>query len=220
MTLAAASCIKECLTEDYSRTISRIVAVSKGGVAPENDPAIFALAMASGYWSSESAGGRCFACPRSAPVGFDGDANSLPHGHEPRFRGAAEAFRGHGRALNRAIRNWYLDHDAAGLAYRVVKYQQRDGWLHRDLLRLAKPKGTGVYNDIFHWITKGWDTTGETPHPDKAMQFIWAFELAKVATDKNQICRLIREFGLVREAIPTRGRLKPTCGRHSWKRCR
>ena len=56
------------------------------------------------------------------------------------FAGYVEQFRGWGRGLRRAVGNWYLDKEPDDLAYQLVKYQQRDGWSHRDLLRLAKPQ--------------------------------------------------------------------------------
>ena len=52
-----------------------------------------------------------------------------------------EQFRGWGRGLRRAV--GVLVHRRgrrATLAYQVVKYRQREGWSHRDLLRLAHPR--------------------------------------------------------------------------------
>ena len=51
-----------------------------------------------------------------------------------------ESFRGWGRALRRAIGNWYLGQEPRELAYQLCKYQHRNGWCHRDLLRLTHPK--------------------------------------------------------------------------------
>jgi 60 kDa SS-A/Ro ribonucleoprotein len=49
---------------------------------------------------------------------------------------------GWGRAKREAIAAWYEMMNSAGkLPYQVVKYRQRNGWTHRDLLRLAHPKG-------------------------------------------------------------------------------
>jgi 60 kDa SS-A/Ro ribonucleoprotein len=54
------------------------------------------------------------------------------------FAGYVEQFRGWGRALRRAVGEWY-ERRSTKLAYQAVKYRQRDGWTHRDLLRLAHP---------------------------------------------------------------------------------
>jgi 60 kDa SS-A/Ro ribonucleoprotein len=90
------------------------------------------------------------------------------------------------------------------LAFQTIKYQQRDGWSHRDALRLAHPT-TGEANReaIFRWLTQGWETPSDEPEGDKALQTIWAFEQAKRATDERQIIALIEQHNLPWEAIPT-----------------
>src|SRR6478736_6451035 len=43
-----------------------------------------------------------------------------------------------------------------------VKYQQRDGWSHSDLLRLAHPKAPSAQHDaVFRWMLAGADSLGE-----------------------------------------------------------
>ena len=55
------------------------------------------------------------------------------------FAGYIEQFRGWGRGLRRAVADWYLSKPVDAVAYQAVKYRQREGWSHRDLLRLAHP---------------------------------------------------------------------------------
>ena len=55
-----------------------------------------------------------------------------------------EQFRGWGRSLRRAVGGWYAGRPVDALAYQAVKYRQRDGVTHRDVLRLAHPAGNGV----------------------------------------------------------------------------
>ena len=52
--------------------------------------------------------------------------------------------------------SWYTAKDADSVAYQAVKYRQREGWSHRDLLRLAHPR-TDVpeLKDTFDWIVRG-----------------------------------------------------------------
>ena len=52
-----------------------------------------------------------------------------------------EGFRGWGRGLRRAVGGWYAGRSVDALAYQAVKYRQRDGVTHRDVLRLAHPAG-------------------------------------------------------------------------------
>jgi 60 kDa SS-A/Ro ribonucleoprotein len=54
----------------------------------------------------------------------------------------ATTFRGWGRGLRTLISSWYAAKDADALAYQIVKYRQRGGWSHRDVLRQAHPKVT------------------------------------------------------------------------------
>jgi 60 kDa SS-A/Ro ribonucleoprotein len=56
------------------------------------------------------------------------------------FARYVEQFRGWGRGLRDAVANWYTAKDSHALAIQLVKYQQREGWSHRDLLRLSKPR--------------------------------------------------------------------------------
>ncbi|CAB1325837.1 unnamed protein product [Coregonus sp. 'balchen'] len=45
-----------------------------------------------------------------------------------------------GRALRKAVSNWYNEQDAMSLALAVTKYRTRGGWSHQDLLRLSHTK--------------------------------------------------------------------------------
>lgn len=113
-------------------------------------------------------------------------------------------FRGWGPMLRRAVQHWYLDMPEKHMARLVLKYQSRDGYSQRDILRLSHPKAeTKTYNDIFHWVTKGWPGVGDAPHPDLALQTIWAFERAKRVTDEREMAALIREYRLSRESVPS-----------------
>lgn len=102
-----------------------------------------------------------------------------------------------------AVADWYTAKDAKALAHQVTKYQQRNGWSHRDLLRLSHPKASGNLNDVLHWAVKGWPGIGDEPHPDLALLPIWAMERAKRATSKTEVVDLIRKYELPRECIPT-----------------
>ena len=61
--------------------------------------------------------------------------------HLFQFAAFVEGFRGWGRSLRRAIGGWYAAPSPESLAYQAVKYRQREGMTHRDLLRLAHPAG-------------------------------------------------------------------------------
>lgn len=50
-----------------------------------------------------------------------------------------------GRALRKAVADWYNEKGGMALALAVTKYKQRNGWAHKDLLRLShlKPSSEG-----------------------------------------------------------------------------
>jgi len=192
LTRENAAAVLRAIAADGLRAVARIVEISEGGRAPKNDPALFALALAAsaddlGTWRAALA-----ALPLVARTGT----------HLFRFAELVEGSRGWGRALRRAVGAWYLQQPAERLAYGLVKYRQRGGWSHRDLLRLAHPEGaTPAQAALFDWACRG--TLGEAlPGLVRA-----AAELntGEVLTEPGGVraAALIRAHYLPREAVPT-----------------
>src|SRR5262249_2717893 len=129
------------------------------------------------------------------------------------------AWRGWGRGLRNAVGGWYIGREPDELAHQAVKYQQRDGWSHGDLLRLAHPKAPSAQHDaVFRWMLAGADSLGEREVKRKVRgedrvakygatgalpKLVEAFEQAKRSTRSGEIVKLIDEFDLPREAVPT-----------------
>ena len=122
-----AQAVLRATAADGARAVARIVAISEGGRAPNNDAALFALALAAAADDLGTRQAALAALPRVARTGT----------HLFQFAAFAEGARGWGRALRRAVGAWYAAQPAERLAYQLVKYRQRNGWSHRDLLRLA-----------------------------------------------------------------------------------
>jgi 60 kDa SS-A/Ro ribonucleoprotein len=193
LSLENAQAVLRCVQADGPRAVARIAEVSEAGRAPKNDPAIFALAIAAAHGDDRTRRLALEALPRVCRTGT----------HVLHFAQFVEGFRGWGRGLRRAVAAWYAQ-PAERLAYQAVKYQSRDGWAQRDLLRLAHPKApTEQHQAIYQWITRGWEWVGDEPHPDPVLRQIWALERARRATTKEEVVRLIREYRLPREAVPT-----------------
>ena len=187
LTIDNARNVLACIREDGKRAVQEIVGVSESGRTPKNDPALFALAMAMSEGDLETRREAFSAFPRVARTGY----------HLFRFAEYVEGFRGWGRGLRRTIGRWYLGRDPDMLAYQVIKYQQREGWSHRDILRLAHPKTVSkVHNAIFRWITQG-EVSDDLP------DLIVGLEKARKAQNEQEIVKLIEEYGLPWEAIPT-----------------
>jgi 60 kDa SS-A/Ro ribonucleoprotein len=186
--------VLSCIAADGARTVARILEINRAGRAPKNDPALFALALATALGDEPARRAAFAALPQVARIGT----------HLFHFATYMDGLRGWGRGARRGIANWYQEMPASKLAYQAIKYQSRDGWSHRDLLRLAHPTTVDeTQNAVFHWITQGWPDVGAAPHPDEALRTIWAFERAKRAQTAAEIAGLIREYRLPREAVPT-----------------
>lgn len=189
-----AEAVARCIAADGLRAVARIAEISDAGRAAKNDPALFALALAASVGDAPTRRAAFTALPRVARMGT----------HLFHFAAYMDGMRGWGRGARRAIGNWYQEMPANKLAYQAIKYQNRDGWGHRDLLRLAHPVATDeTKNALFHWIAQGWPDVGEAPHPDEALRTIWAFERAKRTRSAAEVAGVIRTYRLPREAVPT-----------------
>jgi 60 kDa SS-A/Ro ribonucleoprotein len=124
-----AEVVLRLLKDNGPQVVQTIFDVSTSGRAPKNEPALFSLALAASLGDEVTRQGALDVLPDVARIGT----------HLFTFVEYAESFRGWGRAFKRAIGNWYLGMDKEKLAYQMIKYRQRAGWSHGDLLRLASP---------------------------------------------------------------------------------
>lgn len=178
-----AGVVERCIKADGKRTVTAIVDVSHKGRAVKNDPALFALAMCAGLGDAETRKFALHALPKVARIGT----------HLFHFAQYVEQFRGWGRGLKKAVAQWYNDKLVDKLVYDLVKYQSRDGWAHRDMLRLSHPKtDDAARNNAYAWAV-GKDCEHSL--------YIEGYEKAKAA-EKPDV-NLITDYGLTREMIPT-----------------
>lgn len=170
--------------EDPETLVRIIVEVSVRGAAPKQNAALFALAYAASV--PESAQLALAALPQVARTGT----------HLFLFAGYVDQFRGWGRGLRRAVGSWYTSREPGALAYQVVKYRQREGWSHRDLLRLAHPGSADPeLRATFDWIVRG--SVG-----DATPALIEGFVAAQAATDPATWATLVRRHRLSWEMLP------------------
>jgi 60 kDa SS-A/Ro ribonucleoprotein len=193
LTLENASTVERCANANWKRTVDQIVAISDSGRAVKNEPALMALAIvAKKCFHSLGRAYALEALPKVARIGT----------HLFHFAEYVKALGGWGRGTRRAVAGWYLDMQSDKLALQAVKYQQRDGWSHRDLLRKSHPKtADATKNTILSWMAKGWPDVGAVPHTDAALVKIWAFERAQTA-EGSELIKLITDYGLPHECVP------------------
>lgn len=186
-----------CIQTDGRRAVDTIVSVSEGGLAPKNDPAIFALALAASKGAETT---RAYALANMNKVCRIGT-------HLFQFAESVRELRGWSKAVSRAFMHWYTDRTKQALAHQLIKYQNRNGWRHRDILRLCHPnvKHDPVLNSMFYWAVKGpGDAVNRIPE-DAALKILWAFEKAKEASE-SELLSLVADYRLPWEAIPTEKR--------------
>lgn len=185
------SAIWEALDDVGTTAVEEIVEISSAGRAPKNDPALYALACACAHKDPDVRGLALESIPQVART-----ATMLFH-----FVEFLEAQRGWGRAARRGVAAWYEGKTAKELAYQVIKYRQRDGWTHRDILRLCHPEApTPEHMQLYDWICgrEIGDIDNGSP-----LQAIVAYERAQAAVTPAETAALVREYkGLLpREAL-------------------
>lgn len=185
LTLANADVVLDAARERGAWLASLAAEVSAAGRAPRNAPAIFALAAVAGLGDEHARKVALDALPRVCRTGT----------HLFAFARYVEQFRGWGRGLRRAVADWYLDRPVDDVAYQAVKYRQREGWSHRDLLRLAHPETDDETRDaLFRWIT-----TGEC---SDLLPLVHAFESAQDGISTAALVDLIAQHPLSWEMLP------------------
>ena len=181
--------------------IDEIVKVSSEGLAPKNDPALLALAVAC---SSSIDSVRKYAfiqLPKVARIGT----------HLFTFVTYISELRGWGKGLQRAISKWY-DSKGNNLAYQICKYPQRrvEGclpWSHRDILRkIHMVPNSKDMEMVFRYAVKGregfTDEQWEKIKDNDNIRYIYGHECAKQAASSKEVVSLVKEYNLARESIP------------------
>jgi 60 kDa SS-A/Ro ribonucleoprotein len=190
LTIDNLALVRSLLAVDGVRLVDRLVQISKEGRAPRNRPAILALAVA--MRSTD------LATRRAAHAAVTEVCRTGTHLFE--LVEAVQALGGWGRGARRAIARWYTSRSADELSFQVLKYAQRDGWTHRDVLRLchARP-GDEAQARVFRFAVKGW--TDDLPDVPELAR-VRAVGALRTTGKAKQVSRLIRDHQLPREVVP------------------
>ncbi|MCA9839158.1 MAG: TROVE domain-containing protein [Trueperaceae bacterium] len=184
--------VMQLLKEDGVRVLERVTELSTQGRAYKNDPALFVLALAFTVADAETRAAAQKALPEIARTGT----------HLFTFMEFVNSMRGWGRGLRRAVALWYDSKDLRDLAYQVSKYAQRNGWTHRDALRLAHPKTKDVQRDaLYRYITGHGDKL--TGVQAEFADYLNAVDAVKAETSVSTVVEAIRQYKLPREVLPT-----------------
>jgi len=190
--------VKACIAEDGARVVKMARDMSVANRIIKNDTAILVLALAISLGDKAT---------KRAVRGAIGDVCRTGT-HILNFAGYCNKLRHWGRSLRGTIAEWYNDQCKTasdlpiekgidGLAYQMVKYQSRDGWSHKDLIRLSHVGSNNVLlAALYDWALHG-------AKPEKTYPTIVnAFEKAKTASPA-EIADMVAHQSLSREMIPT-----------------
>ena len=183
--------IEALIRMDALRVIKRVAEVSDAGRAPNNEPALMALAMCVALASDAKVRNAAMVeLPRVARI-----PTHLFH-----FLSYAQAFgQGWGRSFKRGVANWFTSKDVDRLAYLAMKYKQRDGWALNDVLQKAHPRPNGEENRnaLYRWVTRNEINEDLLPQ-----QMLAAIRLQTV-TNADEAALVILDNRLPREVVPT-----------------
>lgn len=193
LTVKSATNVLNCIKSDGVKTVNKIVEISDQGRAPKNDPAIFALALCAINGNKETVDAAYAALQKVCRTGT----------HLFQFVETIDKMGKWNAAAKRGISNWYLNRREDKLATQLLKYQSRNGWSHRDVLRLAhtKPKSE-LQNSMFRYAVKGAEGIAEGT---QVPQLLVDFEhLKRAGADSKLAIKLIESNkDLSWEMIPT-----------------
>ena len=189
LTLENAEAVTRCAQQDGQRAVDRVVEIATTGRCPRVEPPIFALAICAAKGDLDTRKLARAQLPRVARTAT----------HLMQFVEFSTIMRGWGRGLRRAVQDWYTSRSPGQIAYQMVKYRQREGWTHRDLLRKCHgfiPQEDRELRDILQWVTHG-----DLPPESDATRLILAFEKAKEA-GTDELAGLIRKHRMSWEMVP------------------
>lgn len=173
--------------------VAEVIAISTAGRAPKQNPALFALAAAASLGDDDGRKAALSALPLVARTGT----------HLFLFARYVEQFRGWGRGLRRAVGTWYTTKTVEDLAYQVVKYRQREGWSHRDLLRLSHPQtDDDARKRLFDWACGRDAEPNQTAVEPPALHILEGWRRVQSATDPAKVAGIVAEHGLSWEMLP------------------
>lgn len=200
--------VLKCVASDPTRVVRRAIEVSVKNLAPSNSHAIFILALvaakATDRYDKSAAYHAILKVCRTGTHLFE-FVDCVK-----RLKGTAS-----GLGLRRALQRWYTRSDVGRLEYQLLKYRQRDGWSHRDVLRLAKPRskkdglGRDVEIALGHAVGKPETKKGgdlAEPADEDARRLLIGYEAALGAMTMGAkpkiMAQLIADHRLTREMVP------------------
>lgn len=189
LTRATAQTIEKLIREDGLRVVQRAVEMSVSNRIPKNDTALFVLALAAEVGDQTTRTAVYDVLPQVARIGT----------HLFQYIDLAEST-GWGYGKKRAVSAWYNSKDAEKLAYQLVKYRNRHGWTHQDVIRKAHvTPATPEHSQLLRWAVRGLSESELAVAPST----IYGFEQMQKADSWQRVVDLIDKYNLPHETVPT-----------------
>lgn len=188
-----------CIQEDTHKAVELIKDVSLNGRSAKQDAVIFALALAC-----------TFSKEKDRPVAYAAIKEVCRIGtHIFQFTGYIQELRKWSRGLRTGISKFYTEKPIDKLELQIVKYRQRAGFTHKDVMRLAHPSTPEFdRNCLFKYAVDKMESENETKSFYENFSLVSAYEKGKtldckLSSDTRRMVNLITDTGLPREGIPT-----------------
>lgn len=171
------------IERDENLVAQETIAISKAGRAKQNSPAIFAAAALAQFGENKEQAREVFkAVVRTGTHLFE-------------YISYVKNLGGFGRAKRKTIASWYTGKSEDALAYQLVKYRQRSGWTHGDVLRQVHPQGL---NKSLASFALGRGVSKDAP------AMLHAFEDAQKAKNTADVVAVLKDNPrLPWEVVPT-----------------
>jgi 60 kDa SS-A/Ro ribonucleoprotein len=166
--------IKQAVAEDANRVAQEILYASDGRSINNSAPILALVLLSMGETPTAK---------RAFLEIFPQVVRTGSHFYE--WLNYTKSLRGFGKVIREAGKAWLSKDDVKALAYQLLKYQQRNGFKHRDALRLfhVKPP-TGDHDRLFKWAVSGWEGLPQNI-PSDALAQIWWYEWLKRHPDRT-----------------------------------
>lgn len=193
LTKEAASNVIKLIAKDPVSVVNRIVEISDAGRAPKNDSAIFVLALVAVSPNNDARQLAFDALPKVCRTGT----------HLFQFVDLINSMGKWNAVTKRGIANWYNSKDVSRLAFQMLKYQQRNGWSHRDVLRLAHVKPNDeARSALYRWVVAN-ESTNKLEASFSAPKIVEYHSALHRDPSKALALECINEFNMTWEMLPT-----------------
>lgn len=193
--------VKECIEADGIRVVNIAVSMSENGKCLKNYSALHVLALVLVHGTAVHLAYVRANFSRVARIGTD----------VLMFAGMVNNLRGWGSGVRKIFANWYNTKSPEDLAFQFMKYRQREGWAHRDVLRLAHPIApTNELNNVFKFIVDYQSPKVDNEELKKSTLkaqvlpkiILEGLRISGEEVDVEQIIQAISDSKLPRELIP------------------